>query len=114
MGLAVWFSFIATAVAIFALFYAGRSAHAARDSATAAEEQAHAVEEQTQLQKNLARAAAEPMLWADIRADDATGQALVLLLGNTGPSIARNVKVTFDPPPPATLNISGSRNRCNT
>jgi hypothetical protein len=29
----------------------------------------------------------------------------VLLLGNSGPSIARNVKVVFDPPPPATLDI---------
>ena len=56
------------------------------------------VEEQTQLQRDLAKVAAEPNLWVDIRADDASGQALVLLLGNSGPSIARNVKVTFDPP----------------
>ena len=43
------------------------------------------------------------MLWVDIRGDDGQGQAL--LLGNSGPSIARNVKVLFDPPPPATLDI---------
>jgi hypothetical protein len=29
----------------------------------------------------------------------------VLLLGNSGPSIARNVKVTFDPAPPSTLDL---------
>jgi hypothetical protein len=29
----------------------------------------------------------------------------VLLLGNSGPSIACNVKVIFDPAPPATLDI---------
>jgi hypothetical protein len=29
----------------------------------------------------------------------------VLLLGNSGPSIARNVKVVFDPAPPSTLDI---------
>jgi hypothetical protein len=105
VSLGVWISFVATAVAIFALFYSGRSAHAARDSAKAAEEQARAVEEQTQLQRDLARAGAEPMLWVDIRGDDATGQALVLLLGNAGQSLARNVKVTFDPAPPSTRDI---------
>lgn len=98
MSLAVWISFVAAAVAIFALFYSGRSAHAARDSATAAEEQARAAEEQTQLQRELAKVAAEPSLWVDIRADEPTGQALVLLVGNSGPSVARNVQVTFDPP----------------
>jgi hypothetical protein len=30
---------------------------------------------------------------------------MVLLLGNSGPSIARNVKVIFDPAPPSTLDI---------
>jgi hypothetical protein len=47
----------------------------------------------------------QPTLWVDIRGDDGQGQALVLLLGNSGPSIARNVKVVFDPAPPATLDI---------
>jgi hypothetical protein len=99
---------ISVVVAIVAVFFAGHSmyasrdsARAARDSATAAEEQARAVEDQTQLQRDLSRAAAEPMLWVDIRGDDATGQALVLLLGNAGSSLARNVKVTFDPAPPS-------------
>jgi hypothetical protein len=32
------------------------------------------------------------------------GQALLLLLGNSGPSIARNVKMVFDPAPPSTLD----------
>jgi hypothetical protein len=45
------------------------------------------------------------MLWVDICGDDGQGQALVLLLGNCGPSIARTVNVIFDPPPPATLDI---------
>jgi hypothetical protein len=107
-----YFSFVAVAVAIFALFYSGRQAHAAkdsaeaaRDSAIAAEDQARAVEDQTQLQRDLAKTAAEPRLWADIRGDDATGHALVLLLGNSGPSLARNVRLTFDPAPPATVDI---------
>jgi hypothetical protein len=45
------------------------------------------------------------MLWVDVRGDDGQGQALVLLLGNCGPSVARNVKVVFDPAPPAMLDI---------
>jgi hypothetical protein len=93
-----YFSFVACGVAIFALFYSGRQAHAARDAAVAAEDQARAVNEQTRLQRDLAKVAAEPNLWVDIRADDVTGGGLVLLVGNSGPSIARNVKVTFDPP----------------
>jgi hypothetical protein len=61
--------------------------------------------EQTKQQKHAAKDAAQPMVWIDIRGDDGQGQALVLLLGNSGPSIARNVKVTFDPAPPSTLDI---------
>ena len=56
-------------------------------------------------QKQPARYAAQPMLWVDIRGDDGQGEALVLLLGNSGPSIARHVRVTFDPAPPATQAI---------
>jgi hypothetical protein len=113
MDLQAWASLISVVVAIVAVFYAGNSAYAsmdsaapARDSATAAADQARAVEEQTRFQQELARAAAEAALWVDIRGDDATGQALVLLLGNSRPSLARKVKVTFDPAPPATQDIT--------
>jgi hypothetical protein len=37
------------------------------------------------------------------------GNLLVLLLGNSGPSIAHNVKVRFDPPPSATLDIAAQQ-----
>jgi hypothetical protein len=84
-------SILSLLVAGFALIYVRRSAKASR--------------EQTKQQKQAAKDAAQPMLWVDIRGDDGPGQALVLLLGNSGPSIARNVKVIFDPAPPATLEI---------
>ena len=89
LGAAV--SILSLLVAGFSLIYARRSAKASR--------------EQTKQQKQAAKDAAQPMLWVDIRGDDGQGQALVLLLGNSGPSIARNVKVTFDPAPPSTLDI---------
>jgi hypothetical protein len=89
LGAAV--SILSLMVAGFSLIYARRSANASR--------------EQTKQQKQAAKDATQPMLWVDIRRDDGQSQALALLLGNSGPSIARNVKVTFDPAPPSTLDI---------
>jgi hypothetical protein len=89
LGAAV--SILSLLVACLSLIYVRRAAKASR--------------EQTKQQKQAAKDAAQPMLWVDIRGDDGQGQALVLLLGNSGPSIARNVKVLFDPAPPATLDI---------
>jgi hypothetical protein len=89
LGAAV--SILSLLVAGFSLIYVRRSAKASR--------------EQARQQKQAAKDAAQPMLWVDIRGDDGRGHALVLLLGNSGPSIARNVKVTFDPAPPSTLDI---------
>jgi hypothetical protein len=89
LGAAV--SILSLLVAGFSLIYVRRSAKASR--------------EQTIQQKQAAKDAAQPMLWVDVRGDDAQGQAMVLLLGNSGPSIARNVKVAFDPAPPSTLDI---------
>src|SRR5512132_1318081 len=84
-------SILSLLVAGFSLIYARRSANASR--------------EQTKQQKQAAKDAAQPMLWVDIRGDEGQGQSAVLLLGNSGPSIARNVKVTFAPAPPSTLDI---------
>src|SRR5215218_5393472 len=89
LGAAV--SILSLLVAGFSLIYVRRSAKASR--------------EQTKQQKQAAKDAAQPMVWVDIRGHDGPGQALVLLLGNSGASIARNVKVILDPAPPATLEI---------
>ena len=89
LGAAV--SILSLLVAGFSLIYVRRSAKVSR--------------EQARQQKQAAKDAAQPMLWVDIRGGDGRGHALVLLLGNSGPSIARNVKVTFDPAPPSTLDI---------
>jgi hypothetical protein len=89
LGAAV--SILSLLVVGFSLIYVRRSAKASR--------------EQTKQQKQAAKDAAQPMVWVDVRGDDGQGHALVLLLGNSGPSIARNVKVVFDPAPPSTLDI---------
>lgn len=36
--------------------------------------------------------------WADLRADERYGQLLRLVVGNSGPTVATRVTVTFDPP----------------
>ena len=84
LGAAV--SILSLLVAGFSLIYVRRSANASR--------------EQTKQHNQAAKDAAQPIVWADVRGDDGQGQALVLLLGNSGPGIARDVKVTFDPAPP--------------
>src|SRR5215208_1367983 len=92
-----WVAFGA-AVSILSLLVAGFSLVDVRRKAKASREQ-------TRQQKQAAKDAAQPMVWVDIRGDDGQGQDLVLLLGNSGPSIARNVNVVFDPAPPSTLDI---------
>ena len=67
-------SILSLLVAGFSLIYVRRSAKASR--------------EQTKQQKQAAKDAAQPMLWVDIRGADRQGQELVLLLGNSGRSIA--------------------------
>jgi hypothetical protein len=92
-----WVAFGA-AVSILSLFVAGFSLIYVRRSAKASQEQ-------RRQQRQAAKDAAQPMLWVDVRGDDGRGQTLVLLLGNSGPSIARSVKVTFDPAPPSKVDI---------
>jgi hypothetical protein len=87
-------SHVATVVAIVALYYSGRGAHVAAAQITQ--------------QAELFREAAQPVLRADIRGD-VTGQLLALLVGKSGPSIAHNVKVNFEPAPPQRWTLSGPR-----
>jgi hypothetical protein len=84
-------SILSLLVAGFSLIYVRRSAKASR--------------EQTKQQRQAAKDAAQPMLWVDVRGHDGQDQALVLLLGNSGPSVARSVKVTLDPAPPSKVDI---------
>ena len=75
---------MAVVVALAALMYTAKAANAAS--------------QQTRLQKQLAVDAGQPYVWADIRPDSHQGGLLTLVLGNSGPTIATDVKVSFDPP----------------
>lgn len=61
-------------------------------------------EKQTSLQRRIAEDAASPKVWADVRpARD--GRFVELVIGNSGQTVATDVKVTFSPPLPTRLPI---------
>lgn len=80
----------AVIVALVALWVSVRSTRAAERAAQAAEDQ-------TRIQQQLRQDAAQPYVWADVRQSDEDGIMLMLVVGNSGPTIARNVKVKIDP-----------------
>lgn len=57
-----------------------------------------AAEEQTILQRAIAVAAEEPVVWADIKRHPEARDNICLFVSNTGRSVARNVRITIDPP----------------
>ncbi|WP_162602436.1 hypothetical protein [Nocardioides daejeonensis] len=64
--------------------------------------QVREMKKQTILQREIAAAAAAPYIWADVRVQTANGWNLEFAIGNSGPTVARNVVVTVDPPFPQT------------
>lgn len=83
----------AAAAAFAALPFTIRAANAARD--------------QTRLQRELAQAAAQPYVWADVQPDHKQGTLLQVVVGNAGPTVATDVRVTFDPPLPVAEQFPG-------
>jgi hypothetical protein len=55
---------------------------------------------QTRIQRQLREDAAQPFVWVDIRADEAQGTLLQLVVGNSGSTVATDVRVAFDATPP--------------
>ncbi|HEY9290198.1 MAG TPA: hypothetical protein VIP98_02855 [Microlunatus sp.] len=101
-------SIIALGISILALPFtawaaraAARQAKAARDQTQIQRDQVAAAREQTELQRELARNASQPYVWADIQPDMQQGTVMHVVVGNSGPTVARNVKVTFEPGLPA-------------
>lgn len=91
MDPSTWLSVGALLVAIVALFFTGIAARAAAV-------QAKTAVEQTELQRKIQQDAAQPYVWVDIRPDTKTQQLFTLVVGNSGPTIATNVRAAFDPP----------------
>ncbi|MCP2046374.1 UNVERIFIED_ORG: hypothetical protein J3D58_000446 [Paenarthrobacter nicotinovorans] len=82
-----WFAGAAAAIALVALFFTGVAAKAAAD--------------QTKIQRQLRIDAAQPYVWADIRPETAQAGLLRLEVGNSGPTVATNIRITTSVPLPA-------------
>ncbi|MFF1883548.1 hypothetical protein ACFVVC_18990 [Pseudarthrobacter sp. NPDC058196] len=82
-----WIAFFAAVVALVALFFTGIAAKAARD--------------QTKIQRQLRIDAAQPYVWVDIREDNASASMLNFEIGNSGNTVATNVRVTVSSPLPS-------------
>lgn len=97
-----------TIAAIVAATGAIAAAIAAFVALKPAQRAAKASEEQTGVQRDLMHQAAQPYVWADIQPDNQQGTMLHLVLGNAGPTVARNVRVVVDPPILEHPNYAGS------
>ena len=83
MNTGSWLTALAVMVAGAALFYTRRAANAAR--------------KQTEVQQQLRMEAARPYVWADLRPSEEHGQFILLVVGNSGPTLATDVQVTITP-----------------
>lgn len=92
-------------ISLLALLVSAVSVGVTYGSARQAHRSANAAEAQVAGQRESNIAAAQPYIWADVRGDDVQGQRLVVLVGNSGPTIAENVRVNFDPPLPRSGNL---------
>lgn len=99
--IALTISCLALPFTMWAARATARQADAARAQTQIQRQQVDAAREQTQLQRELAEAASQPYVWVDIQPDMQQGSMLQVVVGNSGPTVASNVKVTFDPPLPA-------------
>ncbi len=91
-------SIAAAAIALVAMIYSVKSTHAAQKAARSGERSADAAERQTEIQLQLRKDTAQPYVWVDVRPDDVSDVLLNLVIGNSGPTIAQNVRATIDPP----------------
>lgn len=93
-------SIVSAAIALIAVGVSyrigSRSSFAAERSAKAAEASRAIAERQLENSMRAQESAWQPYVWADIRPRD-DGQILALVIGNSGPTVATDVRVVIDP-----------------
>lgn len=94
----LWFTRQQTAAAKQQAKAAIEQADSAKAQARSAEESARAAERQIQLTEQIRREQAEPYVVVDIRPSDHVSHVFELVIENVGPTVARNVRIRFDPP----------------
>ena len=65
-------------------------------------QQVREMKRQTDLQQEIAVASSAPYIWADVRLQSTNGWNLEFVVGNSGATVATNVRVAVDPPLPST------------
>jgi hypothetical protein len=88
---------IALAFTAMSTSLARRAARAGDRSALAAERAAAATEEYVKIEQQLRVEANQPRVWMDVRPDETNGVILNLVIGNSGPTVAQNVRATIEP-----------------
>jgi hypothetical protein len=76
------------------------AANTAQEQTEIQQQAARAAEAQTEIQQQLRRDAAQPYVWVDVRPDDVVGTLVHLVVGNSGPTFAENIRIKVDPPLP--------------
>ena len=90
MDSSAWIAVIAAFVALASLPFTVQAARAAAGQAAESRRQ-------TALQGQIHIDSQQPYVWLDIMGDDAQGTLLKLTVRNEGPTVATNIKASFDP-----------------
>lgn len=101
-----WIGAAAGAIAVVAAVISAAQARHARAQARAAVEQADIARQQLEQAQKAHREQNEPYVIVDIQPDSPGSGLLVLLVENIGPTLARDVSITVDPP---LVSASGDR-----
>ncbi|GEP35179.1 hypothetical protein NSZ01_29470 [Nocardioides szechwanensis] len=89
-----------TWIAVIAAVAAVAAAAAATVSGRFVQQQVREMKRQTDLQQAIAEGSSSPYVWADVRLQSRNGWNLEFVIGNSGPTVATNVRVAIDPPLP--------------
>ncbi len=107
MDAPVIIAIVAAAISVGALAATLWQAQIAKQQAATAEDQASSARAQvaesrvqTELQERIRRDGAQPYVWVDFRLDPGHAFIVRVHLENNGPTVARDVHVTFEPPLP--------------
>ncbi|WP_147312445.1 hypothetical protein [Thermomonospora umbrina] len=82
----------------FTFWFTRQQTNMAIDQAVTAQESANTAQRQLALSEQAHREQAEPYVVVDIRPADLVSSIFILVIENIGPTVARNVRITFDPP----------------
>lgn len=89
-----------TSIAVIAAVAAVAAAVATAVSGRFVWQQVDEMRRQTDLQQGIAEGSSSPYVWGDIRLQSRNGWNLEFVLGNSGSTVATDVRVVIDPPLP--------------